>query len=55
MCWVAEDQTPQVLVRQGHFEPKATYTIFFKSTGALHISYLEREKTIDHKTFIICY
>jgi [histone H3]-lysine36 N-dimethyltransferase SETMAR len=50
--WVAEGQNPRTVVRQGRYEPKTMFTIFFRTTGVVHISYLDEGKTIDHKTYI---
>ena len=50
--WVAEDEGPRTIVRQGRFEPKAMFTIFFKSNGVVHISYLDSGKTIDKDSYL---
>ena len=38
----------------GRFESKNLFTIFFRTSGVLHISYLDKGKTIDHQTYIKC-
>ena len=49
--WVAAGEKPRTVVRQGRFEPKTMFSIFFRTTGVAHISYLQSGRTIDHKTY----
>lgn len=50
--WVKEGESPRTVVRQNRFEPKTMFSIFFKTNGVVHISYLERGMTIDHKSYL---
>ena len=50
--WVAENEKPRTVVRQGRFKPKTKVCIFFRTTGAERITYWDRAKTIDHKSYI---
>lgn len=50
--WVVEGQSPRTVVRLGRYEPKTMFSIFFKSNGVVHISYLDKGKTIDNKSYI---
>ena len=50
--WVAEDEKPRIVVRQGRFEAKTMVCIFFRTTGVESITYWDRAKTIDHKPYI---
>ena len=50
--WVAEGESPRTVVRQGHFEPKTMFSIFFKSNGVVHVSYLDKGKTIDQHSYL---
>ena len=40
------------MVRQSRYQPKAMFTMFFKTTGVVHLSCLEKGKTINHDTYI---
>ena len=44
--WVGE------VVRIGRFEPKNLFTIFFRASDIVHISYLVKGKTINYQTYI---
>ena len=50
--WVAEGEKPRVIVRQGSFEAKTMVCIFFKTTGVKTITYWDRGKIIEHKSYI---
>ena len=50
--WVGEGDCPRELVRQGRFEPKTMFSVFFKRSGLVHLSYLEKGKTINHELYI---
>ena len=43
--WVAEGQSPRTVVKRYQFEPKTMFSIFFKSSGMVHLTYLESGKT----------
>jgi histone-lysine N-methyltransferase SETMAR len=49
--WVTDGEKPRT-VRQGRFEPKTMFSIFFKTSGAAHISYIKSNKTINHTSYI---
>ena len=48
--WVAKGEIPKTVVRQRHYQPKAMFTLFFKTTGVVHLSCLEKGKTVNHNT-----
>ena len=50
MGW--EGDCPRELVRRGRFEPKTMFSVFFKRSGLVHLSYLENGKTINHELYI---
>ena len=50
--WVAKGKSPRTVVRQSRYQPKAMITLFFRTTGVLHFSCLEKGKTINHNTYI---
>ena len=50
--WVAEGEKAREVVRIGRFEPKNLFIIFFRASGIVHISYLDKGKTINHQTYI---
>ena len=50
--WVYEGESPRTLVRRGRFEPKTMFSIFFRTTGLVHISYMEGGQSIDAGTYI---
>ena len=53
-AWVNEGEAPRTVVKRDRFEPKTIFCIFFKRSGPMHISYLERGETIDHKSYLNC-
>ena len=50
--WVAEGENARTVVQIGRFESKNLFTLFFRTSGVVHISYLDKGKTIDHQTYI---
>ena len=50
--WVAAGESARTVVKRGIFEPKFMFTVFFKRSGVLHISKLDRGKTINHQSYI---
>ena len=50
--WVAEGEAPRTMVRRDRFEPKTMFSIFFKSNGVVHVSHLDRGKTIDQNSYL---
>lgn len=50
--WVGKGQPARTVARQSRYEPKWMFSIFFKSNGPVHVSYLESGNTIDHKRYI---
>ena len=50
--WVAECEKARSVVKIGRFESKILFTIFFRTSDVVHISYLDKGKTIDHQTHI---
>jgi len=50
--WVAEGEGPRTVVNREQSEAKTMFSVFFKSTGLVHINHLDKGKTIDHKFYI---
>lgn len=50
--WIGKEEDPRTVVRQGKFEPKTLFSIFFRTTGVVHISYIDRGKIIDSNSYI---
>ena len=50
--WRRRGEEPETLVRRDRFEAKTLFSIFFRSTGPLQITYLESGVTIDHQVYI---
>lgn len=50
--WVYEGEKPRIIVKPGRFEPKTMFSIFFRTTGVVHISYLKRGETINHQSYL---
>jgi len=50
--WVKEGESPRTVVRRDRYEAKFMFTLFFKSNGFVHISHLDKGKTIDNKSYI---
>jgi [histone H3]-lysine36 N-dimethyltransferase SETMAR len=50
--WVAEGENARTVVRIGRFEAKTMFSIFFRTSGVVHSSYLEPGETIDHQSYL---
>jgi len=50
--WVAEGEKPRTVVKPGRFEPKTMFSIFIRISGVVHISYLKKGETTNHKSYI---
>ena len=50
--WLAPGESPRTVVRQSRFSSKTLVCLFFKTTGVVLLSYLERGKTITHESYI---
>jgi histone-lysine N-methyltransferase SETMAR len=50
--WVAEGEKARAVVRIDRFEPKTMFTIFFRTSGVVHISHLKPGETINHQTYL---
>ena len=50
--WVKEGDKPRTVVRLNRFEQKTMFTIFFKRSGCLHITYMDKGKTINKDSYI---
>lgn len=50
--WVAQGEKPRTVVRQSRFSPKFLYYIFFRSTGLVHIGFVEKGKTMTSDCYI---
>jgi histone-lysine N-methyltransferase SETMAR len=50
--WLSPGQSPTVVVKRNQFEPKSMFSIFFKSTGVLHIDCACSGEKIDNSYYI---
>ena len=50
--WVYEDDEPRTLVRRQRFEPKTMFSIFFRRSGLVHLTYMDKGTTIDTEKYI---
>lgn len=50
--WVGEGEQPRTIVRRGLYEPKFMFSVFFKSTGVVHIHCMEKGATITGQSYI---
>jgi histone-lysine N-methyltransferase SETMAR len=50
--WVNEGEAPRTIVNREQSDLKWLFTIFFKSSGILHVSHLDRGDTIDYSYYI---
>lgn len=50
--WRRSDEEPDTLVRRDRFEAKTMFSIFFRSTGVVQITYLEKGVTVDNQRYI---
>ena len=44
--WVGEDESPRTVIRRDRFEPNIMFYVFFKTTGVVHLGYVEKGDTI---------
>ena len=51
-CWIGEGQSPKTIVRRQMNEPKTMFCIFFRSTGLVHITYVEEGRNVDSEYYI---
>ena len=50
--WVAEGEYPRTVVRRDRYEPKSMFSIFFRTTGMVHIDCLKKGETISSQYYI---
>lgn len=50
--WVKCGQKPKVVVKRNQFEPKSMFSIFFRTTGVVHIDCASKGATIDNQYYI---
>ena len=50
--WVKPGQKPKAVVKRGQFEPKSMFSIFFRSTGVVHIDCAEKGEKINNQYYI---
>ena len=50
--WVKPGQSPRVVVKRNQFEPKSMFSVFFKSTGDVHIDCAYSGEKIDNTYYI---
>ena len=51
-CWIGEGEFPKIVVKRDRFEPKNMFYIFFKTSGAVHVSYLEKGTTMTNNYYV---
>ena len=49
--WVKPGESPRVVVKRNQFEPKTMLSVFFKSTGVIHIDCACSGEKIDNKYY----
>ena len=50
--WVINGEPPRTVVKRDRFEPKSMFAIFFKSTGPLVITCVNKGEKVDNKFYI---
>ena len=51
--WIGEgEHAKPVVVRRSQFEPKIMVSVFFRSTGLVHIHFLKNRETINAQNYI---
>lgn len=50
--WRRSDEEPDTLVRRDRYEAKTMFCIFFRSTGAVQVTYCDKQVTIDNQRYI---
>ena len=50
--WIGQGQSPRTVVRRGRYKQKSMFSISSRTTGAIHLSYVDGGKTIDANTYI---
>jgi histone-lysine N-methyltransferase SETMAR len=51
-AWLKPGQSPKVIVKRNQFEPKSMFSVFFKTTGVLHIDCACKGEKIDNNYYI---
>ena len=51
--WIGEGETPRTVVRRSQFEPKTMISVFFRTTGLVHLSALNRGETINATSYVV--
>ena len=44
--WVGEGESLRTVVKRDRYEPKSMFYVFFKTTGVVHLGYVEKGETI---------
>lgn len=52
MSWVAEGEKAREVVKIDRFEHKTMFSIFFRTSGVVHISHLKEGETINHQIYL---
>ena len=47
-----QGQKPKLVVKRNQFEPKSMFSIFFRTTGVVHIDCASKGATIDNQYYI---
>jgi histone-lysine N-methyltransferase SETMAR len=50
--WVGENEKPRTVVKRDRYEPKSVITVFFKTTGLVHLDCLDNAYTITGTYYI---
>jgi len=50
--WCAEGEPPRTIEKRGRFEPKTMVTVFFRSSGVVSLSYLDKGKSINNISYV---
>ena len=50
--WVPREESSRTVIKRGQFEKKFMLTLFFKSDGPMHMSYLNKGETMNYDKYI---
>jgi len=51
-AWKGEGESPETIVRRDRFEPKTMVSIFFRTTGLVHIYAVAKNETLNSECYI---
>lgn len=51
-CWIGPGESPNTVVKRGAYERKSMFSLFFRTSGIVHVHAVNRGRTIDHQYYI---